>query len=130
MYEFNVTLNLPFDQAEGTVRQALMNEKLGIVSEINVQAVMKAKLDKDIPAYKILGACNPGLASRVLDAEPNAGTLLPCNLILRAENDDSTVVSFMNPQAVLGLSGADEVKAVADEAYAGLQRVMEQLQAV
>lgn len=130
MYEFNVTLNLPFDQAEGTVRQALMNEKLGIVSEINVQTVMKTKLDKDIPAYKILGACNPGLASRVLDAEPNAGTLLPCNLILRAENDDSTVVSFMNPQAVLGLSGSDEVKAVADEAYAGLQRVMEQLQAV
>jgi len=127
MYEFNVTLNQPFDQAEATVREALMGEKLGIVSEVNVQAVMKAKLDKDIAAYKILGACNPMLAARVLEAEPNAGTLLPCNLILRQVDDGTTVVSFMDPVAVLGLSDSDAVRKVADEARALLQRVVETL---
>ena len=127
MYEFNVTLNQPFDQAEATVREALMGEKLGIVSEVNVQAVMKAKLDKDIAAYKILGACNPMLAARVLESEPNAGTLLPCNLILRQVDDGTTVVSFMDPVAVLGLSDSDAVRKVADEARALLQRVVETL---
>ncbi len=127
MYEFNHTLNQPFEQAEQTVRDTLMTEKLGIVSEVNVQAVFKTKMDKDIPPYKILGACNPMLADRVLDAEPNAGTLLPCNLILRAVDDNSTVVSFMDPAAVLALSESEAVKAVGGEAKEKLLRVLEKL---
>ncbi|MET0025054.1 MAG: DUF302 domain-containing protein [Sedimenticola sp.] len=127
MYEFNLTLEQPFDTAVETVRQALMQEQLGIVSEVDVQAVFKAKMDKDIPAYRILGACNPKLADKVLEAEPNAGTLLPCNLIVRDAGDGRTVVSFMDPEAVLGLSGSDVVKAVAGEARAKLLRVVDAL---
>ena len=127
MYEFNITLNQPFAEAIETVKAALMEEQLGIVSEVDVQAVFKAKMDKDIPSYRILGACNPKLADRVLAAEPNAGALLPCNLVVRAEGD-STVVSFMDPVTVMGLSESDEVQAVAAEAKEKLQRVAARLQ--
>jgi uncharacterized protein (DUF302 family) len=127
MYEFNLSIGQAFDQAEQTVREALMAEKLGIVSEVNVQGVLKNKLGKDVPAYKILGACNPGLADRVISAEPNAGVLLPCNLILRALDENNTLVSFMDPVPVLGLSENEEVHKVAEEAHAILQRVMDRL---
>ncbi|TVO75917.1 DUF302 domain-containing protein [Sedimenticola selenatireducens] len=127
MYEFGLTLNIPFDQAMERVRQVLMDNQLGIVSEVDVQATLKNKIGKDIPAYRILGACNPVLADRVLEAEPNAGTLLPCNLILRAVSENETVVSFMDPVAVLGLSESAEVKAVAAEARAKLDQVVAQL---
>ena len=127
MYEFNLTLEQPFEQAMELVRRALMERQLGIVSEVDVQAVLKTKMDKDIPPYRILGACNPKLADRVLSAEPNAGTLLPCNLIIRAEAEGKTVVSFMDPVAVLGLSESPEVKAVAEESKAKLLSVLELL---
>ncbi len=127
MYEFNITLNQPFDQAMERVRQVLMEHQLGIVSDVDVQATFKAKMDKDIPAYHILGACNPKLADRVLTAEPNAGVLLPCNLIMREQSSDETVVSFMDPPAVLGLSSSAEVKQVADEAKDKLLKVVAQL---
>jgi len=127
MYEFNVTLPLPFDQAVPLVKETLMGEHLGVVSEVDVQAIMKAKLNKDIPAYKIFGACNPVLADRILSVEPNAGTLLPCTFIMRAEGD-GTVVSFMEPGAVLGLAACAEAKQVADEAKAKLERVVAKLQ--
>ncbi len=123
MYEFNLTLDLPLEQALEKVREALMSEHLGIVSEVDVQAIFKAKMDKDIPPYRILGACNPKLADRVLSVEPNAGTLLPCNFVLRDAGDGKTVVSFMDPVAVLGLSESAEVRAVAEEARDKLQRV-------
>jgi uncharacterized protein (DUF302 family) len=126
MYEFNITLDQPFDEAIETVKNALMQEQLGIVSEIDVQAVFKAKMDKDIDPYRILGACNPKLADRALEAEPNAGVLLPCNLVVRQEGE-GTVISFMDPAAVLGLSASDVVSAVGAEAKEKLLRVMESL---
>ena len=129
MYEFDVTLDLPFDQALKKVRETLMSEHLGVVSDVDVQAIFKAKLGKEIPAYHIYGACNPGLADRVISAEPNAGTLLPCNFVLREAGDGKTVVSFMDPVPVLGLSESEEVRAVAAEAREKLQRVVEKLQA-
>jgi uncharacterized protein (DUF302 family) len=127
MYEFNVTLNQPFEQAMTTVREALMAEHLGVVSEVDVQAIFKNKLEKAIPDYRVLGACNPKLADRVLAAEPNAGTLLPCNFILRKLDDNRTVVSFMDPVPVLGLSESEEVRQVAAEAREILQRVVGRL---
>ena len=130
MYEFNVTLNQPFEQAMTTVRETLMSEHLGVVSEVDVQAIFKNKLEKDVPAYRILGACNPKLADRVIQAEPNAGTLLPCNFVMRSTGDNETVVSFMNPVPVLGLSDSSEVHQVATEAKEILMRVVEKLQAV
>ncbi|WP_456445130.1 DUF302 domain-containing protein [Thiolapillus sp.] len=128
MYEMNITLNLPFDAALEKVKETLMANHLGVVSDVDVQAIFKNKMDKDIPAYHIYGACNPKLADRVINAEPNAGTLLPCNFIMREEGD-KTVVSFMNPVPVLGLSQAEEVHAVAAEAKDMIEKVIEQLQA-
>ena len=71
-YEFNTTLQSGFEEAIERVRAVLMEEHLGIVSEVNVQAIFKAKMDKDIPPYRIFGACNPKLASQILEVEPNA----------------------------------------------------------
>ena len=129
MYEFNTELNLPFDEALDKVRATLMEEHLGIVSDVDVQAIFKNKMDKAIPAYHIFGACNPKLADRVISAEPNAGTLLPCNFIMRETENNSVVVSFMDPVAVMGLAQTEEPKAVAREAKEILQRVIEKLQA-
>ncbi len=128
MYEMNLTLDLPFNAALEKVKETLMANHLGVVSDVDVQAIFKNKMDKDIPAYHIYGACNPKLADRVISAEANAGTLLPCNFVMREEGD-KTVVSFMDPVAVLGLSQAAEVRAVAEEAKGMIEKVMEQLQA-
>jgi len=106
-----------------------MSEHLGIVSDIDVQAIFKNKMEKDIPPYHILGACNPKLADRVISSEPNAGVLLPCNIVMREDEDGNTVVSFMDPVAMLGLTQTDEPKAVATEAKAMLERVAAKLQA-
>lgn len=128
MYEFNLTLNLPFEKAEALVRETLMSEHLGVVSEVNVQAIFKNKLDKEVPAYKILGACNPAMADRIIQAEPNAGTLLPCTFILRETGPETTVVSFMDPVSVLDLAEAKEVHEVAAEAREKLRLVVVKLQ--
>jgi len=130
VYEFNITLDQPFESAMDRVREALMAQQLGIVSEIDVQSVFKQKMAKDIPPYRILGACNPKLADRVLAAEPNAGALLPCNLVVRDSGENSTVVSFMDPVAVMGLSASTEVNTVAQEAKDKLLLVLDSLKAV
>lgn len=127
MYEFNTEIDLPFEQALAKIRSALMEEHLGIVSDVDVQAIFKQKLDKSIPAYHIYGACNPALADRVIASEPNAGTLLPCNFILRETGGARVVVSFMDPVSVLGLCGSEEPKRVAAEARERLQRVVKRL---
>jgi uncharacterized protein (DUF302 family) len=127
MYEFNTSLTGSYDEVLEKVRAVLMEEQLGIVSEVDVQAVFKAKMDKDIPPYRILGACNPKLAEQVLAAEPNAGTLLPCNLVVREEAPGSIVVSFMDPETVLGLTDSDAAKEVGKTAKEKLLRVVEKL---
>ncbi len=129
MYEFNTEIDLPFEQALEKVRATLMEEHLGIVSDVDVQAIFKNKMDKTIPAYHIYGACNPKLAERVIESEPNAGTLLPCTFVLRETGSNTTVVSFMDPVTVLGLCDTDEPKKVADEAKQKLLRVVEKLNA-
>lgn len=127
MYEFNIELDLPVADVEARLREALLAEQFGIVSDVDVQAIFKAKMGKDIPAYRILGACNPGLADRVLSAEPNAGALLPCNVVVRDAGGGRTVVSVMDPVAVLGLSSSPAAHAVAAEARARLGRVVAKL---
>jgi len=127
MYEFNTTLELPFEQAMERVRECLLAEHLGVVSDVDVQAVFSNKMGKDIPAYHILGACNPKLADRVISDEPNAGVLLPCNVVVRETGPTTTVVSFLDPASVLGLTQTDEPKQVASDARAMLDRVMQRL---
>lgn len=127
MYEFNTSLSGNYDEVLEKVRAVLMEEQLGIVSEVDVQAVFKAKMEKDIPPYRILGACNPKLADKVLADEPNAGTLLPCNLIVREESPGTVVVSFMDPETVMNLTDSDAAKEVGKLAKEKLERVVEKL---
>ena len=128
MYTFGVTLDLPFDAAAEKTIAALAAEKLGIVSDVNVAAILKAKLGEDIGAYRILGACAPGLAKRVIEAVPSAGALLPCSVVVRSLGEGRTAVDFMDPVTVLGLAQSPATDAVAAEARAILERVCAALQ--
>ena len=123
---FGRTLPLPFDQAIQRVTAALGNEGFGVLTQIDVTATLKAKLGVDFPAYRILGACNPELAHRALQAEPQVGLLLPCNVVVR-EDQGSVRVEFMDPNAVLALTDHATVGEIAGEARERLQRVCDTL---
>ena len=102
MYTFETRLQLPVEQAIPQVLEQLKLEGFGVLMDLDIQATMKQKIGADIPAYHILGACNPQLAHLALLAEPQVGALLPCNVVVRAEGDQ-TIVSFMDPQAMTQL---------------------------
>ena len=123
-YGFHCVLkNLGFSQAVDGVTEALKTEGFGILTVIDVQATMKTKLGIDGLPYRILGACNPPLAHRALTAEPDIGLLLPCNVVVRENQDKSIAVSFMDPVAVLTFTNNPEVAAVAKEVRQRLERV-------
>jgi uncharacterized protein (DUF302 family) len=123
MYGFTTTLlGISFDQALAKTIAALKTEGFGVLSDIDIQKAMKEKLGADMPPYRILGACNPPLAHQALQAVPDIGLLLPCNVIVREEAPDRIVVGFLDPQLMVGLVGKPEVSAVADQAEQRLRR--------
>jgi uncharacterized protein (DUF302 family) len=126
-YAFGVEIDQPFDAALERVQAALQAEKLGIVSDVNVAAILKAKLGEQIGGYRILGACAPGLAKRVIESQPAAGALLPCNVVVREIPEGRTAVDFMDPVTVLALAADPAADRVAEEARAILERVVERL---
>jgi len=129
MYGFNVKFNGSFDDAVTRVTEELQKEGFGVLTEIDVKATMKKKLDIDKLPYKILGACNPVLANQALTAEPDIGLLLPCNVVVREEEDGSVVVAFMDPAAVLTLVEREGVDELASEVKARLERVRDAMAA-
>ncbi|MCZ7574397.1 MAG: DUF302 domain-containing protein [Ardenticatenaceae bacterium] len=122
-YAFRARLNLPYEQAIEKVTAALKTEGFGVLTEIDVQATLKKKLDVDFRRYIILGACNPALAYQALNAELEIGLLLPCNVIIYEDGGDS-VASIVDPIAMLGVVDNPEMDPVAREAQARLQRVI------
>ncbi len=126
-YGFGKAVNLDFAAAVARVTEELAKEGFGVLTEIDVQATLKKKLDKDVPPYRILGACNPNFAHRALDAEPSIGLLLPCNVVVRQDAAGKVQVEFMDPNAVLEMVNRPEVNAIAAEVRARLVKVMNAL---
>jgi len=126
-YGFGKEVALGFDAALARVTEVLAKEGFGILTEIDVAATMKKKLDRDMPPYRILGACNPAFAHQAIAAEPSIGLLLPCNVVVRQDAAGAVHVEFLDPQTMFDLVGTPEVAPVAAEVRARLARAMDAL---
>ncbi len=127
MYGFSITLNTTFDEAVSAVTEALKKEGFGILTDIDVKATLKTKINVDRKPYRILGACNPPLAHRAIGADPDIGLLLPCNVVVREEDDGKIWVGFMDPEVILKLVTNPAVHALGKEVKASLERVRDSL---
>lgn len=127
MYGFSKTVSGNFTEVITKVTQALKEEGFGIISEIDVQTTMKNKLNIEHKPYTILGACNPALAHQAITFEPDIGLLLPCNVVVRENDNAEMVVAFMDPETVLGIIDSDEIKSLGKEVRVKLQNVFNQL---
>lgn len=123
MYSFSVRLEGDMGEIEERVTNALRAEGFGVLTEIDVKATLKAKLNVDRLPYRILGACNPPLAHKAIEAEPDIGLLLPCNVVVREEEDGAVTVAFMDPVAVLQLVEQPAVVELAKDVRQRLERV-------
>ena len=123
-YAFGKSVAMSQDKAIERVTQELAKEGFGVLTEIDVAATLKKKLGVEVPAYRILGACNPQFAHRALQAEPQIGALLPSNVVVRTDASGKTLVEIMDPRAVLQLVGRPEIAEIAGEVRQRLERVL------
>lgn len=126
-YDLTVRTAQPFEPTVTAVREALAAQGFGVLTEIDMAGTLKTKLDVDVPAQVILGACNPPLAYRALQAEESIGLLLPCNVVVRDAGDGHTIVQALDPQVMVGLTENDALRAVADDAAARLRAALDAL---
>lgn len=124
-YAIKLRTTESIDAIEPKVREALAENGFGILTEIDVQATLKKKIDVDRPPYKILGACNPGLANKGIAEEPDLGVLLPCNVCLYEDERGVTVVSAMKPTTALGIIDNPALGPIADEAERAIVQAIE-----
>jgi uncharacterized protein (DUF302 family) len=125
-YGFGTTLHVPYEEAILRVKEALKAEGFGVLTEIDVQRTLREKLGAEMEPYIILGACNPQLAHRALEQEPDIGLLLPCNVVVHAEKEGSRV-EVADPKAMLGIVGNERLNSIAEEAKQRLQRAVASL---
>ncbi len=128
-YGFRTTVPVSYEEAIPLVTAALKQEGFGVLTEIDVKATLKKKLDVDFKPYIILGACNPNLAYQGLQVEPELGLLLPCNVIVYDNGDGTSTVSIVDPIQMLGVVANPDLQPIADEANARLRRVLEHVSA-
>lgn len=129
MYAFQVTIPGPAEAAVERVKNALKEEGFGVLTEIDVQATLKEKMGVDMPSYRILGACNPPLAHQLLSTDPDIGLLLPCNVVVREEEDGNVTVAFLDPVPLLALAENETANEIARDARDRLMRVRDVLAA-
>jgi len=124
------TLAMPYDDALAATREALSGEGFGILTEIDLAATMKAKLDVDLPSQMILGACRPALAYEAIQVDPSIAAVLPCNVVVRSLDDATTLVEAFDPDAMMGLSDTGALDSVAADARQRLTAALAALSAL
>ena len=122
-YGFGTTLRVPYEEVIPRVKEALKAEGFGVLTEIDVRQTLREKLGAEMEPYLIRGACNPVLAHRALEVEPEIGLLLPCNVVVRAV-EGGCRIEVADPQAMLGIVGNEQLDAIAEEAKQRLQRAV------
>ena len=124
-YGLKKTVALPIDHADARVRELLQEEGFGVLTEIDVSATLKKKIDVDFRPYRILGACNPTLAHEALSRETDIGLLLPCNLVVyQGSNPEESVVGVLDPEVQLSVTGRDDISPMAKEVRSRMERVL------
>ncbi|MER7458766.1 DUF302 domain-containing protein [Micromonospora sp. NPDC126480] len=126
-YAMTVRLSAGFGPTVERVRAALKDQGFGVLTEIDMRETLREKLGVELEEYVILGACNPPLAHRAMAADRSIGLLLPCNVVVRADGPDATLVEALDPQVMVRLSEADELRTVADEATRRLRAALGEL---
>jgi len=128
-YGITTTVHRPFDDAVAAVRESLARQGFGVLTEIDMAATLKAKLDVDIAPQVILGACNPPLAHRALQAEQSIGLLLPCNVVVRSVDENTSAVEALDPQVMVRVTDNEALAPVADDAAQRLHAALADIEA-